>query len=67
MLRLFYLYVLLFLSVSLVAQAPQAFSYQAVVTTESGEVLQEQAVGVQVDIVDGDINGPIIYLSLIHI
>ena len=61
MLRLFYLYVLLFLSVSLVAQAPQAFSYQAIVTTESGEVLQEQAVGVQVDIVDGDINGPIIY------
>ena len=65
MLRLFYLYVLLFLSVSLVAQAPQAFSYQAIVTTEGGEILQEQAVGVQVDILDGDINGPIIY-SEIH-
>ena len=56
MTRVLYLYALMFLSVSLVAQAPQAFSYQAIVTSESGEVLQEQAVGVQVDIVDGDIN-----------
>jgi len=61
MMKLLYLYALIFLSVSLVAQAPQAFSYQAIVTTEGGEVIQEQAVGVQVDILDGDINGPIVY------
>lgn len=61
MLRLFSLYLLLCLSTAVIAQVPQAFSYQAIVTTEGGEVIQEQAVGVQVDILDDDINGPVIY------
>ncbi len=58
---LLYLFTFIFSSAGVIAQAPQAFSYQAIVTTESGEVIQEQAVGVQVDILDGDINGPVIY------
>ena len=59
--RLLNLCLLLFFSAGLLAQAPQAFSYQAIVTTEGGDLIQEQAVGVQVDILDGDINGPVIY------
>jgi len=50
-----------FLSVSLLSQIPQSFKYQAVVRDAAGEVLQNQAVGIQISIHDETAGGTIIY------
>jgi hypothetical protein len=46
---------------TIVAQAPQAFKYQALVRDNSGEIIQNQAVGIRVSIHDASAGGTIIY------
>lgn len=43
------------------AQIPQAFSFQALVLDGSGDPVGDQSVGVQIDILDGTINGTLLY------
>ena len=45
----------------LMSQVPQAFSYQAIVLDSNGNPVTEQSVGVEVEILDGAINGPVVY------
>jgi hypothetical protein len=57
--------ILLFFFLSYVSicssQIPQAFSFQALVLDGSGDPVGDQSVGVQIDILDGTINGTVIY------
>ncbi len=59
--RLIVLITLLLMSSGLFSQVPQAFSYQAIVLDGSANPVTEQSVGVEVQILDGAINGPVIY------
>ncbi|MCD4682345.1 MAG: hypothetical protein K8R86_03595 [Bacteroidales bacterium] len=52
---------LLLLGLSVFAQPPQAFKYQAVVRNNSGEILQNQDVGVRISIHDVTAGGTIVY------
>ncbi|MCD4731531.1 MAG: hypothetical protein K8R74_13085 [Bacteroidales bacterium] len=49
------------LSGIMVAQPPQAFKYQAVVRNNTGEILQNQAVGIRISIHDVTAGGTIVY------
>lgn len=51
----------LFLSLSLLAQSPNAVKYQGVVRNASGDVVANQAVAFQFKIHDGSSSGPIVY------
>lgn len=42
-------------------QIPQAFSYQAIVLDSSGDPITDQAIGVEIQILDSTIDGPILY------
>ncbi|MBC8489701.1 MAG: hypothetical protein H8D45_27085 [Bacteroidetes bacterium] len=48
-------------TIAAIAQPPQAFKYQAVVRDNSGEILQNQAVGVRISIHEGSAIGEISY------
>jgi len=43
------------------AQSPQGFKYQAVVRDNTGEILQNQAVGIRISLHDATVGGTIIY------
>ena len=47
------------------SQAPNAFKYQAVVRDNAGILLADQSVNIQVDIIQGSVDGPTVY-SEIH-
>ncbi|MCD4664317.1 MAG: tail fiber domain-containing protein [Bacteroidales bacterium] len=47
--------------VSIFAQAPQSFKYQAVVRDNTGEILTNQAVSLRISIHDGSAGGTVIY------
>jgi len=49
------------LGVSMLAQAPQAFKYQAVVRDNSGDVITGQLVSIRVSIMQDSINGVLVY------
>ncbi len=49
------------ISVSVFCQPPQAFKYQALVRDNSGEILQNQIVGLQISIHDATAGGTIVY------
>lgn len=51
----------LFLALTLMAQSPDAFYYQAVVRDTNGEVISNTTVGVQVSILQGSENGTPVY------
>jgi hypothetical protein len=51
----------LLVSCSLMAQAPQAFNFQAIARDGSGNVLGNKAVGLQLSILDGSVSGPVLY------
>ena len=51
--------VLLFGNVN--AQAPDGFSYQAVIRNASGEVMADQAVGIQISLLQGTASGTVVY------
>jgi len=48
-------------TVMLLAQAPQTFSYQTVVRDNNWQVIQNQSIGIQVDIVEDIASGSIVY------
>ena len=52
---------MIFIVVSLFAQPPQAFNYQAVVRNSSGEIVANQLVGVRINIRNITVAGTIIY------
>src|SRR5687768_10596493 len=43
------------------AQAPDMFNYQAVVRNTTGSVVQNQAVGVKISILEGSSSGPTVF------
>jgi uncharacterized protein (TIGR02145 family) len=48
------------LAVSLMAQAPQSFNYQAVVRNAVGEIIESKLVGMRISILQGSINGTVV-------
>ena len=52
---------MIFIVISLFAQPPQAFNYQAVVRNSSGEIIANQLVGVRINIRNITVAGTIIY------
>ncbi|MBE0639051.1 MAG: DUF1566 domain-containing protein [Bacteroidales bacterium] len=52
---------LLILATLVLAQAPQAFKYQAVARNSSGEPLENQAISVQISILAGNPSGMVVY------
>ncbi len=50
-----------FVCLSLHAQSPKGFNYQAVARDISGEILADQGVGLQIDILQGSIEGEAVY------
>ncbi|MBX2928033.1 MAG: hypothetical protein KF852_09375 [Saprospiraceae bacterium] len=46
-----------------IAQAPQAFSYQAVATDDLGRELTEQAIGIRASILQGSPSGPAVWVE----
>lgn len=62
MIRSFFLSLaILFCSLAAYAQAPQSFSYQAVVRNSSGQLMASQTVSVQISILIGSITGSPVY------
>jgi len=59
--KIFLSIILIPITISLFAQTPQAFKYQAVVRNNSGEILQNQSVGVRISIHDVTAGGTIVY------
>lgn len=53
----------LFLAVSLLAQSPDAFHYQAVVRDSNGDVISNATVGVQISILQGGENSSAVYVE----
>ena len=51
----------LFMACLIFAQAPQAFKYQAVVRDNAGNLLVEQSVDFQIDILQGAVDGSLVY------
>lgn len=44
-----------------IAQVPQAFNYQAVVRDDSGNIIENQDVGIKISLLQGSIDGTVIY------
>ncbi len=59
--RIFYTLVLGILSLSVLAQSPQMFNYQAVLRNDAGEPRASQDVTIRIDIVKGDAGGPQVF------
>ncbi|MCD4695332.1 MAG: hypothetical protein K8S16_03740 [Bacteroidales bacterium] len=53
--------ILMCITILIYAQPPQAFKYQAVVRDAAGEIISNQAVGIQISIRDAIPNGTIVY------
>ncbi len=51
------------LTATVCAQAPQSFKYQAVARDASGDVVADQAVGMQISILQGSITGTAVYVE----
>ncbi len=51
------------MSVSLWSQAPQAFTYQAVIRNATGNIMKNQAVGIQVSLIQGSPGGASLYVE----
>ena len=54
-------------SLSLMAQAPAGFSYQAVVRSVSGQLISNQQIGVQIKILRGSVSGSSVYTENHHV
>jgi len=59
--RTLLLFSALLISSIVLAQAPEAFKYQAVVRDNSGNLITEQSVGIQIDILKGATDGTSVY------
>jgi len=56
-----FLFSMLVIVLSLSAQAPQGFKYQAVVRNNSGEIIANQAIGLKISILEETISGTVVY------
>jgi len=61
--KLFYTIIALLISTTVFAQAPQSFKYQAVARDASGDVVADQAVGMQISILQGSTSGTAVYVE----
>ena len=61
--RLFTMLMMVLCATALFAQAPQKFSYQAVVRDASNHLVTSQAVGVRVSILQGGVSGTVVYME----
>jgi hypothetical protein len=61
--RIFTLYAALFMAAGAFAQAPEKMSYQAVVRNGSNNLVTSSAVGMQISIVQGSVNGTPVYVE----
>ncbi|GAG86581.1 unnamed protein product, partial [marine sediment metagenome] len=59
--KLFYSIIILLLSTTVFAQAPQSFKYQAVVRDVSGEIIADQQVSFQISILQSSASGTAVY------
>ncbi|MBA7534149.1 hypothetical protein ES705_26395 [subsurface metagenome] len=59
--KLFYSIIILLLSTTVFAQAPQSFKYQAVVRDVSGEIIADQQVSFQISILQNSASGTAVY------
>jgi hypothetical protein len=64
-LKAFLTVVLIFLQFTIFAQAPQRFSYQAVIRNSSNQLIANQQVGLRVSILQGSESGNVVF-SEIH-
>lgn len=48
-------------SINLFSQSPESFNYQAVVRNPAGGIIANQTIGLQISILQGDINGTVVY------
>jgi len=55
------LFILIFLSVAALAQAPQKMSYQAVIRDLNNELVRNSTIGIQMSIIEGSSSGSIVY------
>ncbi len=55
--KIFYILILCFISIGVLAQAPQSFNYQAVLRNDAGEPIASQDVTVKIDILKGSLEG----------
>jgi len=53
--------VMIIIAISVIAQAPQAFKYQAVARDNAGSILANQSVSFQISILQGSASGTIVY------
>jgi hypothetical protein len=61
--KIYTLFVALIITGSLMAQTPQSFKYQAVACDASGDVVADQAVGMQISILQGSTGGTALYVE----
>ncbi|HDR89231.1 MAG TPA: hypothetical protein ENN63_06340 [Bacteroidetes bacterium] len=59
--QFFTLLAIMAISVSVFAQAPESLSYQAVIRNSSNELVTSQGVGMQISILQGSQDGPVVY------
>ena len=61
--RIFTLLVIIALALNVLAQSPQKMSYQAVVRNTSGVLMDNQAVGMKISILQGSVTGTAVYVE----
>jgi len=61
--RIYYSSIILLLSANIFAQVPQSFNYQAVVRDTENNFIPNQAIGVQISILQDSVNGSIVYME----
>ena len=61
--KIYTFFLVLFIVDSLMAQTPQSFKYQAVARDVSGEVIANQAIGMQISILQNSISGTAVYVE----
>ena len=61
--KIYTLFVALIITGCLMAQTPQSFKYQAVARDASGDVVADQAVGMQISILQSSTSGTAVYVE----
>jgi hypothetical protein len=61
--KLFTLFVMIALTVSVIAQSPQKMSYQAVVRNSTGVLMSNQSVGMKISLLQGSSIGTAVYVE----
>ena len=61
--KIIHTFIALLMSACIYAQAPESFKYQAVARNETGDVIANQIVGMQVSILKGSVSGTSAYIE----